>query len=287
LTWLEMLGFDPVRWVDRLRQRLPWPGPGDVSSEVDAFGLDARYLERARPLLDFLYARWWRVVVSDVSRIPDASHVLFVANCSGVLPWDALMLAHAVEREHPSGRRPRFLVSDHVMARPFLPPILSRLGAVRAHPENADRLLARGEWLIAFPEGRKGALKPFHQRYCLQRFGRGGFVTLALRRRAQLVPVAIVGAEETHPLIGRWELGERLLGVDLPLTPTFPWLGPLGLIPLPSQWRIRFGASLDLASADPALAEDAAFVARTREEVRGAIRALLAEELERRYSVWS
>jgi 1-acyl-sn-glycerol-3-phosphate acyltransferase len=287
-SWLETLtGLDPARWLEQLRERLPWPTSGDIGTEVDAFGLDPRYLSRTRPLLDFLYERWWRIAVSDAERIPDASRVLFVANCSGVLPWDALMLAHAVEREHRSHRRPRFLVSDHVMNRPFLPPVLARLGALRAHPENAERVLGRDEWLIAFPEGHKGALKPFRERYRLARFGRGGFVTLALRRRASLVPVAIVGAEEVHPVLGRMELAERLLGASLPLTPTFPWLGPLGLVPLPSQWRIRFGAPLDLGSADPAQADDPAFVARTREEVRAAIQTLLAEELERRNSVWS
>jgi 1-acyl-sn-glycerol-3-phosphate acyltransferase len=287
-TWLEWLGaLDPVRRLDGLRRRLPWPGAADIASEVDSFGLDARYLARSRALLDFLYERWWRVVVADAALIPDEPRVLFVANCSGVLPWDALMLAHAVEREHASHRRPRFLVSDHVMTRPFLPPVLARLGAVRAHPENAERILGRDEWLIAFPEGHKGALKPFRERYRLARFGRGGFVTLALRRRAWLVPAAIVGAEEVHPVLGRMQLAERLLGANLPLTPTFPWLGPLGLVPLPSQWRIRFAAPLDLGALDPALADDPAFVTRTREQVRGAIQTLLSEELERRYSVWS
>jgi 1-acyl-sn-glycerol-3-phosphate acyltransferase len=284
--WLEKLGaLDPVRWLEALRQSLPWPGSADVSTEVDAFGLDAQYLARSRPLLDFLYERWWRVALVGAEGIPDAPRVLFVSNCSGALPWDALMLAHAVERERR--RRPRFLLSDHAMTGPFLPPVLARLGAVRAHRENAERVLGRDEWLIAFPEGHRGALKPFRERYRLTRFGRGGFVTLALRRRASLVPVAIVGAEETHPVIGRSELLDRLLGTSLPLTPTFPWLGPLGLIPLPSQWRIRFGTPLDLASVDAALADDASFVTRTREQVRSTIQSMLADELERRYSVWS
>jgi 1-acyl-sn-glycerol-3-phosphate acyltransferase len=286
--WLTSLtGLDPARWLEQLRERLPFPTSNDVGTEVDEFGLDPLYLSRTRPLLDFLYERWWRIAVTDADLVPDTPRVLFVANCSGVLPWDALMLAHALEREHRSHRRPRFLVSDHVMTRPFLPPVLARLGAVRAHPENAERVLGRDEWLIAFPEGHKGALKPFRERYRLARFGRGGFVRLALRRRALLVPVAIVGAEEIHPLLGRLEIAERLLGTSLPYTATFPWLGPLGLVPLPSHWRIRFGPPLDLSDADAALADDPAFVARAREQVRDCIARLLAEELERRYSVWS
>lgn len=281
--WLAAFsGLDPARWLEQMRERLPWPTAADIGSEVDDFGLDPLYLSRTRPLLDFLYERWWRIAVSGAERLPDTGRVLFVANGSGVLPWDALMLAHAVERAHPGMRRPRFLVSDHVMTRPFLPPVLARLGAVRAHPENAERVLGRDEWLIAFPEGHKGSLKPFAERYRLARFGRGGFVRLALRRRAWLVPVAIVGAEEIHPVLGHMELAERLFGVSLPITPTFPWLGPLGLVPLPSRWRIAFGAPLDLAGVDAAAADDPAFVARTREQVRDTIASLLRLELTRR-----
>jgi 1-acyl-sn-glycerol-3-phosphate acyltransferase len=282
----ELAELDPARWLDRLRARLGVPVPADASEEVDVFGRDRRYLERARPLLDLLYERWWRVQVTGLELVPDAARVLFVANRSGILPYDALMLAHALEREHPSHRRPRFLLTDWPMAWPFAQPILTRLGAVRACAENADRVLARDEWLAVFPEGHGGALKPFAHRYRLQRFGRGGFAALALRRRAPIVPVAIVGAEEVHPLVNPPHWLQQLLGrsgAALPL----PLLGPLGLVPLPSQWRIRFGAPLDLGAAGPAAADDPLFLSRARERVRSAIQELLDEEVERRYSVWS
>ncbi len=284
-AWLQRLGdADPVRLLDRLRRRIPLPGPGDVSDEVDEFGLDARYLDAARPLLDALYERWWRVEVAGIEDVPDAPRIIFVANRSGVLPYDALMVAHALEREHPSRRRPRFLLADYLMTRPFLRPTLERLGGVRACVENAERLLDRDGWILVFPEGHKGALKPFAERYRLQRFGRGGFVTLAARRRALIVPVAVVGAEETHPLVGRWPRSARR---SVPLTPTFPLLGPFGLIPLPSQWRIRFGEPVDLEGTDPELATDEAWCAHVREQVRATIQAMLDEEVDRRYSVWS
>ena len=154
--------------------------------------------------------------------------MLFVANSAGILPWDALMVAHAVERLHPSKRRPRPLVADWLATLPFSQSRLARMGAVRACAENAERLLLADQWVIAFPEGQKGSLKPFRERYRLQRFARGGFVPLAARLRAAIVPVAIVGAEETYPVLFEPRALRRLLGVPVPITPTFPLLGPLG-----------------------------------------------------------
>jgi len=196
------------------------------------------------------------------------------------------MLAHAVEREVPRRERPRFMVADWLVTLPFVQPALARLGGVRACRENAERLLGSGESVVAFPEGQKGALKPFRERYRLQRFGRGGVVSLAVRLRATVVPVAVVGAEEAHPILMRPQLAERLLGVPIPITPTFPLLGPLGAVPLPSQWRIRFGVPLRFDGVAPERADDPLYVNRTREEIRGAIQALLDEEVRRRSGVF-
>jgi 1-acyl-sn-glycerol-3-phosphate acyltransferase len=140
--------------------------------------------------------------------------------------------------------------------------------------------------VVSFPEGQKGALKPFRERYRLQRFGRGGVVSLAVRRGCTVVPVAVVGAEEAHPILLRPQLVERLLGLPLPITPTFPLLGPLGAIPLPSQWRIRFGAPLRFDGVAPERADDPLYTNRTREEIRGAIQTLLDEEVRRRSGVF-
>ncbi|MCE2392404.1 MAG: acyltransferase family protein [Proteobacteria bacterium] len=281
----RLSNVDPARWLARLRERLPFPVPADVSREVDAFGLDPPYLERARPLLDFLFDRWWRVHVSGLDRVPDSARMLLVANRSGILPYDGLMLAHAVERGHRAQRRPRLLAADKLMSGPFAQPMLRRLGAVRACRENAARLFDEGEWLSLFPEGGRGALKPYRQRYRLQRFECGEILSLALRRRAPIVPVAIVGGEEIHPVALRPEKLERLLGTALPLAPTL-LLGPGALVPLPSQWRIRFGSPLEVGDLDPASAEDPLTANRLSERVRAAVGELLEDELERRDSVW-
>jgi 1-acyl-sn-glycerol-3-phosphate acyltransferase len=278
---------DVVKLYEALRSRVSIPGASDVSTEVDEFGLDERYLHRARGWLDWLFDSWWRVQVSGIERVPDVDRVLFVANTAGILPWDALMVAHAVERLHPSRRRPRPLVADWLATLPFSQSRLSRMGAVRACAENAERLLLSDQWVIAFPEGQKGSLKLFRERYRLQRFARGGFVPLAARLRAAIVPVAVVGAEETYPVLFEPRALRRLVGVPVPITPTFPLLGPLGVIPLPSQWRIRFGEPIWFDDVAPERSADPLYVNRTREQVRGAVQALLEEELPRRRSIFS
>jgi 1-acyl-sn-glycerol-3-phosphate acyltransferase len=279
--------IDVVKLYETVRERIAIPSSGDISAEVDDFGLDLRYLARARRWLDWLYDSWWRVEVAGADVIPDAPRVLFVANSAGILPWDALMIAHAVERSHPSRRRPRPMVSDWIATLPFSQSRLARLGAVRACAENAERLLALNQWVIAFPEGQKGALKPFRDRYRLQRFARGGFVSLAARMHAALVQVAVIGSEEVHPILFEPRILRRLLGIPVPITPTFPLLGPLGVVPLPSHWRIRFGEPLFFDDVPLERAADPLYVNRTRERVRGAIQSLLDEELPRRRSVFA
>ena len=269
-----------------LRRMLSAYSTDQRSLEVDEFGLDPFYLERARVLLDFLYDRWWRVKVAGAENLPAEGRVLFVANRSGVLPYDGLMIAHAVERSHPSHQRPRFLAADWIGTLPFSQPLLARLGGVRACPENAERLLRGGHWVVTFPEGQKGALKPFRERYRLQRFARGGFVSLALRLDATIVPVGVVGAEEVHPVLFHPTLPRRLLGFPLPVTPTFPLAGPLGLVPLPSQWRIRFGQPLRADDLMRGRANDALYVNQVRDEIRNTIQSLLEEEVHRRSSVF-
>jgi 1-acyl-sn-glycerol-3-phosphate acyltransferase len=283
--WIGAL--DPLQLFDDLRARVARLGMQPQSPEVDAFGLDREYVERVRALLDLLFDRWWRVAVAGAEHLPAEPGCLYVANRSGILPYDGLMIAHAVERHGPRRERPRFLVADWLVTLPFAQPALARIGGVRACRENAERLLASGESVIAFPEGQKGALKPFRDRYRLQRFGRGGIVSLAVRRRATLVPTAVVGAEEAHPVLARPDLLERLLGVPLPITPTFPHLGPLGLVPLPSRWRIRFGVPLRFDAVPPERADDPLYVNRTREQIRGTIQSLLEEEVRKRSGVFS
>jgi 1-acyl-sn-glycerol-3-phosphate acyltransferase len=255
---------------------------------VDPFGYDEKTESRARGLLDFLHRSYFRIDTEGVDSIPKEGRCLVVANHSGgPIPLDGLMLRTVLRREHPQQRELRWLTEDSLYHLPFVGMWMSRLGAVRACPDNARRLLEDEGALAVFPEGEKGVGKLFRQRYQLQRFGRGGFVRLALRSRAPIVPCAIVGAEEANPLLFRVEYMARSLGVPfLPVTPTFPWLGPLGLLPAPTKWRIRFGQPVHFEGCSPADADDPILVGRLAEQVRESIQQMLAEQLVRRTSVF-
>jgi len=271
-----------------VRRRIGTLGMVERSGAIDEFGLDEDVLRRVRPLLDALVDRYWRLHLVGREYVPERGPCLLVANHSGVLPFDGLVLSHAIEREHPHRERPRFLVADWLMSLPFAHATLAQLGGVRACRENAERLLASKRMLIAFPEGGKGATKVFRERYRLQRFGRGGVVRLALEMGAPLLPVGIVGAEEAHPLLAKLTVAARPLGLPfLPLTPTFPLLGPLGLLPLPSQWVIRIGEPISLEPYDARSASDELLVAELNEQVRTRVGSLVDAALRDRDSVWS
>ena len=257
------------------------------SEETDEFGADRRFTEALEPFLEFLYAMWWRVEATGTEHLPVEGPGLVVANHSGVLPYDALMIGLAIRHEHPAKRVCRMLALDMFALLPVLAPILSKSGSIRANPENAERLLHRGELLGVFPEGVKGVGKYYRERYKLARFGRGGFVRIALRTGAPIVPCAVVGAEEIHPVVAKADWVGRPFGLPyFPLTPTFPWLGPLGVVPLPTKWSIDFGDPLDLAGHGPADADDPILVNRISEEVRSAIQRMVDSRLARRRSIW-
>jgi len=257
------------------------------SEETDEFGYDARFAGRVRPLFEFLYAVWWRVETHGVEAVPADGPVLVVANHSGVLPWDGAMMKLALRHEHPARREARLLALDMFALFPFLAPFLARTGEVRANPENGERLLRAGQLVGVFPEGVKGVGKRFEQRYRLARFGRGGFVRLALRTGAPIVPCAIVGAEEIHPVLTRIDWVGRPLGLPyFPVTPTWPHLGPLGVVPLPTKWSIDFAEPLDTAGYGPEAAGDPILVNRLKEEVRSTIQRMIDGRLARRRSIW-
>ncbi|WP_437617514.1 lysophospholipid acyltransferase family protein [Sorangium sp. So ce1151] len=258
------------------------------SEEVDEFGFDPKSEARYRPLFDFLCRHYFRIDLEGIEHIPDEGRCVVVSNHSGgPIPYDGLMLRAAVRREHPAQRELRWLADDFVYYLPFAGTLMNRLGAVRACQENAERLLA-GERLIAvFPEGAKGSGKLYKDRYQLQRFGRGGFIRLCLRTRTPLVPCAIVGAEETNPLLYRVEHLTRALGIPyLPITPTFPALGPLGLVPAPTKWKIRLAEPVRVDAYGPEAADDEILVRRLAERVRATIQGLIDDTLATRKSVW-
>lgn len=251
--------------------------------EVDAFGRDRETEGRALGMFEFFYRRYFRVDVRGIENVPASGPVLLVANHSGAIPWDTAMLKCALAFEHPARRSVRPLTDNFVFHFPFLGVFLNRIGSVRACQENAEALLRAGEVVAVFPEGMKGLGKSFRKRYRLQRFGRGGFVRLAMRTGAPVIPVSIVGAEEIHPVLTRIVRPAALFGLPyLPITPTFPWLGPLGLLPLPSKWLIEFGEPMEL----PKTADDELTIQRLTEDVRSHIQSRLDRLLGERRSVF-
>jgi 1-acyl-sn-glycerol-3-phosphate acyltransferase len=281
-------GVDWMALYESMRRRFGSTGMRSLPAEVDEFGMDRAALDNARPWLDVLFDRWWRVEVSGAEALPHGRPCLFVANHSGLIPWDGLMVCHALTRARLGPEIPRFLVEDWLLQLPFAQAWLMSIGGVRACRENAERLLAAGRSVVAFPEGAKGATKVFRQRYRVQRFGRGGVVRTAIAARVPLIPVAVVGAEEVHPLLFKMEAVARSVGLPfVPVTPTFPWLGAFGLLPLPSKWWIGFGEPLRTDELDPDAADDEILVWRLNEQLRAAVQARLDEGLQERSSVWS
>jgi 1-acyl-sn-glycerol-3-phosphate acyltransferase len=257
------------------------------SEEFDDFGLDPGFERRVKPVVEFLYRSYFRTSVEGIDNVPGEGRCIVVANHSGALPLDGLMLRAALRIEHRQKRDLRWLAEDFVYYLPFAGVFMNRVGAVRACPENAERLLEKESLVGVFPEGVHGIKKLFQERYRLQRFGRGGYIRLCLRMRAPIVPCAIIGAEESSPLLYRLEGLTELLGLPyFPITPTFPFLGPAGLLPAPTKWRMRFGEPINLDNYGPEAADDHVLVGRLSERVRSAIQAMLDSGLRERRSVW-
>ncbi|UNS98277.1 1-acyl-sn-glycerol-3-phosphate acyltransferase [Streptomyces tubbatahanensis] len=256
--------------------------------EVDDFGYDEELTDQVlMSLLRPVFEKYFRVEVRGVENIPADGAALVVANHSGTLPLDGLMLQVAVHDHHPAGRHLRLLGADLVFVLPVVNELARKAGHTLACAEDAQTLLERGEVVGVMPEGFKGLGKPFADRYKLQRFGRGGFVSTALRAGAPIVPCSIVGAEEIYPMIGNSRTLARLLGFPyFPLTPTFPWLGPLGALPLPTKWTIQFGEPLPTDGHPPEAAEDPMLMFNLTDQVRETIQHTLYKLLVRRRSVF-
>ena len=280
----------PADWERRaaaglafLRRRLT----GDY--QVDEFGFDPELTESVvLPMVRQLYRHWFRTEVLGVHNLPAESGALIVANHAGGL-WalDGVITATAVHDETPNHRFLRMLAADLVFSTPGLAPLARKTGSTLACNPDAERLLAAGELVGVWPEGFKGIGKPFAERYKLQRFGRGGFVSAALKTGVPIVPTAIVGSEEIYPMLGNARTVARMLGLPyFPLTPTFPWLGPLGLVPLPSKWHIEFGEPIETAQYGPEAAEDPMLVFELTDRVREQIQTSLYRLLMQRRSVW-
>ena len=255
---------------------------------VDDFGFDEDFTESFfLPVLRPLYRKWFRVEVRGIDNIPAEGGGLVVANHSGTIAMDSLMTQVAVHDEHPAHRNLRMLGADLVFSTPLVGEVARKSGSTLAANADAERLLSNGELCGVWPEGFKGIGKPFSERYKLQRFGRGGFVSAALRTGVPIIPCSIVGAEEIYPMLGNMKTLARLVGAPYaPITPTWPLLGPLGLVPLPSKWIIEFGPPVDTAELGPGAADDPMLVFDLTDQVRETIQQTLYSLLMQRRSVF-
>ncbi|WP_307813643.1 lysophospholipid acyltransferase family protein [Nocardioides baculatus] len=255
--------------------------------EVDDYGFDRELTERffmaaLRPIAE----KWFRLEVRGLENIPADGGALVVSNHSGTVPLDGLMTMLAVHDHAHRFLRP--LGADLVFKMPVVSSLARKGGATLACVEDAERMLSGGDLVGVWPEGFKGIGKPFSERYKLQRFGRGGFVSAALRTGVPIIPLSVVGAEEIYPLVGNVPSLARLLGVPyIPITPFFPWLGPLGMVPLPSKWILEFGEPIRTDSYDPAEAEDPMLVFNVTDQVRETIQHTLFDLLRERDGVFS
>jgi 1-acyl-sn-glycerol-3-phosphate acyltransferase len=249
---------------------------------VDEFGFEPEYADAIMPLARLVYRKYWRVDASGVRNVPRRGAALLVSNHAGVLPYDGAMIKVALF-EHGVDRHARALIADWFFSFPVLSWMLRRTGQTLGHPDDTHRLLSSGELVLVFPEGIKGTGKLWNERYRLRRFGRGGFVEAAIRAQAPIVPVSVVGSEEIYPMFADVRPLARLTGFPyFPLTPTWPWLGPLGLIPLPSKWRIEFHPPIRTDELPPEAADDPSVVMRVADQVRDVIQQGVVDNLMRR-----
>ncbi len=263
-----------------LRQRLK----GDYA--VDEFGFDPEFTTKIYlPLLRQIADHWFRVEVRGAENLPMDGSALLVSNHAGTLPLDGMIL-HTVAYDE-IGRHVRMLGADLIFKTPYSGDLARKTGTTLACQEDAERLLSSNQLVAVFPEGFKGLGKPYADRYKLQRFGRGGFVTAAIRAQVPIIPTAIVGSEEIYPLIAKAPALARALGVPyFPITPLFPWFGPLGMIPLPSKWIIQFGEAITTDELGHGAADDPMTVFNLTDQVRETIQQTLYALLIQRRSAF-
>ncbi len=253
---------------------------------VDEFGFDPEFTTKIYlPLLRRLAESWFRVEVRGAENLPADGSALLVSNHAGTLPLDGMILHTMVFDE--IGRHVRMLGADLIFKTPYTHDLARKTGTTLACQEDADRLLAADQLVAVFPEGFKGLGKPYADRYKLQRFGRGGFVSAAIRAQVPIIPTAIVGSEEIYPLISKAPALSRALGVPyFPITPLFPWFGVLGMIPLPSKWIIQFGEAITTDELGPGSADDPMIVFNITDQVRETIQQTLYRLLMQRRSAF-
>ncbi len=276
-----MLNFTVQYQVDFVKRRFT----GDY--DTDEWGLDWEIVDLMRPFFTALYNTYWRVETTGVEQIPDEGRALLISNHSGQIPWDTVMVGTAVMNEHPAQRLVRGLYSDLFPSLPWFSHTVVKLGQALATEDNGVRLLEQDELVAVYPEGHKGIAKTYKDRYRLARFGRGGFVRLALKTGAPIIPVAVVGAEETYITLYNSTSVARVIGLpSFPITPIFPWLGLLGLVPLPSKWYIDFGQPIPTEDYGEESADNQVLVSQLSDQVRNTIQEMLMDRLAARRSLF-
>ncbi|HET7419101.1 MAG TPA: lysophospholipid acyltransferase family protein [Candidatus Dormibacteraeota bacterium] len=287
LTGREVIDLNRIMEVVQFvyqQRELARRGPNYM---VDDFGFDPQWTEALLIAFKALYRDYWRVETVGVENVPAFGRALLVANHAGVLPWDGTMIKTAVFTEHSRPRHVRALVASQFMGMPAVSWFLRRTGQAVGHPDDTRRLLERDELVLVFPEGTRGTGKNFKDRYRLRRFGRGGFAATAIRARAPIIPISVVGSEEIYPMVRDVPALAKLFGLPyFPVTPFWPWLGPLGMIPLPSKWRIQFHAPIDVSHLTPADADDQHLVMALSDDVRDVIQRGLYDNLKLRRGVF-
>ncbi len=255
--------------------------------ETDEWGLDWEFVEVVRPFFEFMYYKYWRIETSGFENIPETGRALLVSNHSGQLPWDGAMVSTALYSEHPAQRLSRNLYATWFPTVPFISTILERGGQVLATVENGTRLLEQDELVAVFPEGYKGVGKLFKDRYRLARFGRGGFVKMALSTHAPMIPVSVVGAEETYVSLYKSKTIAKLIGFPFfPISLRFPWTGLLGFIPFPTKWYIDFGSPIPTDEYPPDSAQNLVLVSQLSDQVRNVVQEMINSRLAQRRSVF-
>lgn len=288
VTGREVIDLNRVmEFVQFAYQQRELAGRG-ANYAVDDFGFDPQWTESFLAVFKVLYRDYWRVETTGIEYVPATGRALLVSNHAGVLPWDGTMIKTAMFVEHPQPRHVRALVASLFMGMPMLSWFLRRTGQTVGHPDDTRRLLESDELVLVFPEGVKGTGKPFKDRYRLRRFGRGGFVATAIRAGAPIIPVSVVGSEEIYPMITDLASVASAFGLPyLPVTPFWPWLGPLGLIPLPSKWRIQFHPPVHVETHAPETADDRNLVMGIADEVRNTIQEGVYDNLKMRRGVFT
>ena len=248
----------------------------------DPFGFNPEFLIWVIPLMSWIYRRYFRVETFDIDNIPDGP-VLLIANHSGQLPIDAMMIVMSVILDRDVPRPVRSMVERWVPTLPIVSWFFARAGQIVGTRDNFRRLVDQGEAILVFPEGVRGISKTYDKAYQLQGFGLG-FMRLALENNLPIVPIAVVGAEEQAPSLYDFKALGKMVGMPaFPITPTFPLLGPMGLLPYPTKYRIYYGKPLQF-TGDPD--DEDRVIQEKVDQVKHSISTMLQRGLRERRSIF-